>query len=40
MHNTVNYKRDWFRPIFRATVKSVYQNPPKQLYKLSISLSG
>jgi len=33
-HNTVYYKRDYFRPIVRPG----YQNPPKKLYKLSINL--
>ena len=38
MQNTAYYKRDSFRPIFRAIVRPVHHNPKEQLCKLSINL--
>jgi len=39
IQNTAYYKRDSFRPIFRAIVRPVQQNPTQQLCKLSINLA-
>ena len=39
MLNTVYYKGEKFRPIFRAIIRPVFQNPCKKMYKLFIKPS-